>query len=84
MIGIIFLSFIAFCGQRIDNLLLTYFIGKIQFFNLNTRKSFRNLVLIVSLIPGVYNRQLSIRHYISHVWNNNTKKSIPLSEPKTD
>lgn len=29
MIGGIFLSFIAFCSQRIDNLLLTYLTSKI-------------------------------------------------------
>jgi hypothetical protein len=30
MVGAIFLAFIAFCGQRVDNLLLSYLTSKIS------------------------------------------------------
>ncbi len=82
MVGGIFLTFIAFCGQRIDNLLLCYLTSKIELFEKlkNIILFFFNLALIVCLIPGARNRQLIplIRQYITDFWSH--KRSVSSCE----
>jgi hypothetical protein len=75
MVGAIFLSFIAFCGQRIDNLLLSYLTSKFSYFRQIKYVRIILLALTVCLTPGIRNRQLIplVRQYIIDFWNN--KKS---------
>jgi len=81
MVGGIFLTFIAFCGQRFDNLLLFYLTSKIKIFEKLRNRIFSfNLALIVCLIPGVRNRQLIplIRQYTTDFWSH--KQSVSSCE----
>ena len=85
MIGIIFLTFVAFCGQRIDNLLLSYLTGNLFCFVFFVFRIIKFKVILVALsvclTPGVRNRQLIplIRQHIIDFWNN--KKSTATSTP---
>jgi hypothetical protein len=79
MVGAILLAFIAFCGQRVDNLLLTYLTSEFCFFY--SRNSIIDLALTICLIPGIRNRQLIplIRQQLIDFWNN--KKGNVSSTP---
>jgi hypothetical protein len=84
MIGSIVLGFIAYCGQRIDNLLLIYItsiFGNLIIIKKNHRFCFLNLALVVCLIPGICHQRLIefIRQYISDFWNN---KKSEINKPK--
>jgi hypothetical protein len=92
MVGAIFLAFIAFCGQRVDNLLLSYLTSRIFLFIFEIEL----LIIVYSalticLIPGIRNRQLIplIRQQIIDFWNNKkagssstSNVSISSSTPK--
>ena len=59
MAGGITLAFIAFCGQHVDNLLLSYVISKCDHRDeMRSNKRISLLALTVCLIPGIRNRRI--------------------------
>lgn len=81
MVGAIFLAFIGFCGQKVDNLLLSYLTSKSFSYFYFSIKFNIYLALTICLIPGIRNRQLIplIRQQIIDFWN--SKKSQTSSTP---
>ena len=91
MVGAIFLAFIAFCGQRVDNLLLSYLTSKIVRCQIGMIWfCLIDLALTICLVPGIRNRQLIpfVRQQLIDFWNNKkgnstkTNVSISSSTPK--